>query len=78
MEEFNIIAEDHFRERKFKLKALGNQWYEIFDEEGEILGEIKIDHENHEHCETRGCTLDLPILNSIRKNIFLHKVFEEE
>lgn len=78
MEEFNITATDDIKEHTYRLKALGNQWYEIFDETGKLAGEIKIDHENHEHCETKGCTLDLPILNSIRKNIFLHKVFQED
>lgn len=78
MEDFEINATDEFKEHTFRLKALGNQWYEISNVSGELMGEIKIDHENHEHCETRGCTLDLPILNSIRKNIFLHKVFEED
>ena len=78
MEEFEIQASDQYRERKFKLKAVGNQWYEIYDERSELVGNIKIDHKNHEHCETKGCILDLPILNSIRKNIFLHKVFSED
>jgi hypothetical protein len=78
MEEFEISASDEINERNFKLKSLGNQWYEIYDEEGKMVGEIKIDQENHEHCESKGCTLDMPILNSIRKNIFLHKVFSED
>jgi hypothetical protein len=78
MEEFEISASDEIKERNFKLKSLGNQWYEIYDEHNNIVGEIKIDHQNHEHCESKGCTLDLPILNSIRKNIFLHKVFSED
>jgi hypothetical protein len=78
MEEFEISASDEIKERNFKLKSLGNQWYEIYDEEGKMVGEIKIDQENHEHCESKGCTLDMPILNSIRKNLFLHKVFSED
>lgn len=78
MEEFEITAGDAFKRHIYRLKALGNQWYEIYDEAGKLVGEIKIDHENHDHCETKGCTLDLPILNSIRKTIFLHKVFETE
>ena len=78
MEEFDIQASDEYKERIFRLKAVGNQWYEIYDERMELLGEIKIDQHNHEHCETKGCTLDLPILKSIRKNIFLHTIFEEE
>lgn len=78
MEEFEIQASDEYKERKFKLKAVGNQWYEIYDEQSKLAGEIKIDEQNHEHCESKGCTLDLPILNSIRKNIFLHAIFEEE
>ncbi|MES2454776.1 MAG: hypothetical protein V4594_04515 [Bacteroidota bacterium] len=78
MDEFEIQATDEYKERVFRLKAQGNQWYEIFDEKGAPAGEIKIDHENHEHCETKGCTLDLPILNSIRRNIFLHKLFSGE
>ena len=51
MEEFEISASDEIKERNFRLKSLGNQWYEIYDEEGKMVGEIKIDHENHEHCE---------------------------
>jgi len=78
MQEFEISASDDIKEHTFRLKALGNQWYEIFNEENEMVGEIRIDQENHQHCETKGCTLDLPILNSIRKNIFLHKVFAED
>ncbi|WP_276089907.1 hypothetical protein [Pedobacter sp. JY14-1] len=77
MEEFEISVSDDIKERNLRLKALGNQWYEIYDESGKLAGEIKIDEKNHDHCETRGCTLDLPILSSIRKNIFLHKMFAE-
>jgi len=77
MEEFEIQANDAHKERVFRLKAQGNQWYQIFDEAGNAAGEIKIDQENHEHCETKGCVLDLPVLNSIRKNIFLHKVLSD-
>ncbi|WP_276090487.1 hypothetical protein [Pedobacter sp. JY14-1] len=78
MEEFEINANDQDNVRKFRLKSAGNQWYEIYDQTGSLAGEIKIDQENHEHCETKGCTLDLPILDSIRKSIFLHKVFSED
>jgi hypothetical protein len=78
MEEFEIQANDEYTRKNFKLKAVGNQWYEIYDENAELLGEIKIDEYNHDHCETKGCVLDLPILNSIRKNIFLHKIFEDD
>jgi hypothetical protein len=78
MEEFEISASDEIKERNFRLKSLGNQWYEIYNEQAEMVGEIKIDQENHQHCESKGCTLDMPILNSIRKNIFLHKVFAED
>lgn len=78
MEEFDIHASDEYNEKNFRLKAIGNQWYEIYNEQSEFVGQIKIDEHNHEHCETKGCVLDLPILNSIRKNIFLHKIFEED
>ena len=78
MEEFEIQAADDYKERKFRLKSVGQQWYEIYDEQSELLGQIKIDEQNHEHCQTKVCVLDLPILNSIRKNIFLHKIFEDD
>lgn len=77
MEEFEIQIEDNVSDREFKVKALGNQWYEIYNKMHEMVGSIKIDHENHDHCESTGCILDLPVLDAIRKEIFLHKVFTE-
>lgn len=78
MNEFEIEADNEYEKRRFRLKSIGNQWYEIYDQENDSLGQIKIDDQNHEHCETNGCTLDMPILNSIRKNILLYKIFGED
>ena len=78
MEEFEVSSNDGDGERLFRLKSLGNQWYEIFNEEEQMIGEIKIDQENHDHCETKGCTLDMPILSNIRKSIFLHRVLSDD
>jgi len=78
MEQFIIEASDEVKLHTFTVKALGNQWYEIYNLQEELIGKVKIDEKNHEHCESENCEVDLPILNSIRKNIFLHKVYGED
>jgi len=78
MEQFTIKACDDVKAHTFTVKALGNQWYEIYNLEEELVGKVKIDEENHEHCASENCEVDLPILNSIRKSIFLHKVYGED
>jgi hypothetical protein len=78
MEQFTIEACDDVKKHTFTVRALGNQWYEIYNIEGELVGKVKIDEETHEHCESDNREVDLPILNSIRKSIFLYKVYGED
>ncbi len=73
MNEFRIeVAVDglgHF----YNIKPLGNEVYEIYTDEDKI-GTIELDEQNHDHCLTSDCELDLPLLNAIRDGI---KLYEE-
>jgi hypothetical protein len=68
MEQFRIESAADGQTRFFDIKPLGNARYEIFVE-GETIGAIQLDEKNHAHCESQGCELDMPILNSIRESI---------
>ena len=78
MDQFQIMAIDDENPRQFTVQSLGNHWYDIFTDTGERMGSIKIDGEDHEHCETAPCQLDMPILSSIRKNIFLYRILHQD
>lgn len=68
MEKFRIEIADGTQGQFFEITNLGNTRYQIF-KDGESLGTIQLDEQDHAHCESQGCELDLPILNSIRTAI---------
>jgi hypothetical protein len=68
MEQFRIEVVADGQGRFFDIKPLGNARYKIFVE-GETIGTIQLDEKDHAHCESQGCELDLPMLNSIRESI---------
>jgi hypothetical protein len=55
----------------FSIRPLGHLRYEILDDNGSI-GTIQLDEDNHAHCESQGCELDLPLLHAIREQIQFH------
>jgi hypothetical protein len=68
MEQFRIEVAAGGKGRFFDIKPLGNARYEIFVE-GNTIGTIQLDEKDHAHCESQGCELDMPMLNSIRESI---------
>ncbi|MHA4895213.1 hypothetical protein ACXZ1K_10695 [Pedobacter sp. PWIIR3] len=78
MDQFKIQIEKDNQICDFDVKQIERQWYEISDLSGMLIGKIKIDHENHEHCEYEECVLDLPIMSAIREQIYIHKIFNKE
>jgi hypothetical protein len=72
MEQFKIEVADGDQGRHFDINPLGNDRYEI-SVEGNIIGRIQLDQNNHARCESQGCELDLPILNKIREGIQFHE-----
>lgn len=68
MEQFRIEVANGNQGRFFDILPLGNARYEIFDE-GETIGNIQLDEKDHTRCESQGCELDMPMLNSIRESI---------
>ena len=72
MEQFRLEVADQGLGRFYDIKPLGNSRYELF-EDGEIIGTIQLDEKDHAHCESQGCELDLPMLNSIREGIQYHE-----
>ncbi len=69
------VAEGH-QGKFFNIRPLGNSRYEILNDEGSI-GTIQLDEANHEHCESLGCELDLPLLHTIREQIQFHEQLKE-
>ena len=72
MEQFRIEIADGDQGRFFDIKPLGNSRYEIFVE-GDTIGTVQLDQNDHARCESQGCELDLPVLNSIRESIQFHE-----
>lgn len=68
MKKFTIEAAEGDKWRIFDIEPLGNSRYEIFVD-GNTIGNIQLDENDHAHCESQGCELDLPVLNSIRESI---------
>ncbi|WP_240186694.1 hypothetical protein [Pedobacter namyangjuensis] len=71
LQQFRIEVVDGDKGRFFSIRPLGQQRYEIFDEDGSI-GTVLLDEKDHAHCESQGCELDLPLLHSIRDQIRFH------
>ncbi|WP_449437137.1 hypothetical protein [Pedobacter steynii] len=72
MEQFRLEIANEGKGKFYEIKPLGNSRYEIFDD-GQSIGTIALDEQNHAHCESQGCELDMPILNSIREGIQYHE-----
>ncbi|MEQ7802177.1 hypothetical protein ABDJ41_20445 [Pedobacter sp. ASV1-7] len=72
MEEFKIEVADNGQGKFYDIKPLGNARYQIYIE-GETIGTIQLDEKDHARCESQGCELDMPLLNSIRDQIQAHE-----
>lgn len=72
MEQFKIEVADNGQGRFYDIKPLGNARYQIYIE-GETIGTIQLDEKDHARCESQGCELDMPLLNSIRDQIQAHE-----
>jgi len=72
MEQFRIEVARDGKGYFFDIHALGNNKYEIFNEEVRV-GTLQLDHKDHQHCEAIDCEIDLPLMNSIREGILLHE-----
>ena len=72
MEQFRIEVAYNGQGRFYDIKPLGNERYQIYVE-GETIGTIQLDEKDHARCESQGCELDMPLLNSIRDQIQFHE-----
>jgi hypothetical protein len=72
MEQFKIEVADNRQGKFYDIKPLGNARYQIYIE-GETIGTIQLDEKDHARCESQGCELDMPLLNSIRDQIQAHE-----
>ncbi|MEQ7801881.1 hypothetical protein ABDJ41_18945 [Pedobacter sp. ASV1-7] len=72
MEQFKIEVADNGQGKFYDIKPLGNARYQIYIE-GETIGTIQLDEKDHARCESQGCELDMPLLNSIRDQIQAHE-----
>ncbi|MHA4895836.1 hypothetical protein ACXZ1K_13870 [Pedobacter sp. PWIIR3] len=72
MEQFRLEVAMDGQGYFFDIHALGNNKYDIYKEE-EKVGTIYLDGQDHEHCESVDCQIDLPLMNSIREGILLHE-----
>ncbi|TDQ06704.1 hypothetical protein [Pedobacter metabolipauper] len=72
MEQFRIEVASEGQGYFFNVKPIGGHRYEIYKEEDKI-GTIQLDGQDHEHCTTIDCKVDLPLLNAIREGILTHE-----
>lgn len=72
MEQFKVEVAYSGQGRFYDIKPLGNARYQIYIE-GETIGTIQLDEKDHARCESQGCELDMPLLNSIRDQIQAHE-----
>lgn len=72
MEQFKVEVAYNGQGRFYDIKPLGNARYQIYIE-GETIGTIQLDERDHARCESQGCELDMPLLNSIRDQIQAHE-----
>jgi len=76
MEQFKIEVSDGDQGRFYDITPLGDARYSIAAE-GETIGTILLDKQDHASCEGQGCELDLPVLNNIREGIQFHERWHE-
>lgn len=72
MEQFRIEVANNGQGQFYNIKSLGNSRYQIYLEE-DTIGTIQLDEKDHARCESQGCELDMPLLNSIRDAIHAHE-----
>jgi hypothetical protein len=70
-DQFRIEVAEENQGKFFNVRALGNNRFELLDEEGSI-GTVQLDEQDHAHCESQGCELDMPLLHAIREQIQFH------
>lgn len=70
--QFRIEVADGHRARFLSINPLGQELYEIFDDDG-VMGTVQLDERDHAHCDSQGCEIDLPLLQSIRDQIRFHQ-----
>lgn len=68
MDQFRIEVATEGLSHFYNIKPLGNHVYEIYTDDDKI-GSIELDEDDHHHCITSDCELDLPLLNAIREGI---------
>lgn len=72
MKQFRLEIPDNDTLQIYSITELEENKYEIH-KAGERIGMIHIDNESHNSCKTVDCEIDLPLLNSIREGILLHR-----
>ncbi|WP_229663659.1 hypothetical protein [Pedobacter quisquiliarum] len=72
MKQFRIEVPENDTLQIFSITELGDNNYEIH-KAGDRIGMIHIDGDSHDHCKAVDCEIDLPLLNSIREGILLHR-----
>ena len=75
MNQFRIEVAVDGHGHDFNIKPLGNHVYEIYTDEDKV-GMVELDDENHDHCITSDCELDMPLINVIREGIHAHEQME--
>ena len=68
MEQFRIEVAAEGISHFYNIKPQGNHVYDLYTDDDKI-GTIELDDDDHEHCITSDCELDLPLLNAIREGI---------
>jgi len=68
MKQFRIEVAANGLGHFYNIRPIGTAKYQIYQEE-ELIGTILLDEKDHSHCESEGCEMDLPLLNSIRDAI---------
>ena len=72
MEPFRIEVADNGKGHFYNIKALGSAKYQIYQQE-EFIVTIQLDESDHSHCQSEGCEIDMPLMNSIREAIHTYK-----
>lgn len=73
---FRIEVADGHLGKVFNVRPLGRGRFELFENE-ETVGTVQLDESDHSHCESQGCTLDLPLLHAIRDQIQFHQQWRD-
>lgn len=72
MNQFRIEVAADGQAHTYNIKPIGEQVFEIYTDEDKI-GSIELDDDNHEHCISTDCELDMPLINAIREGIHAHR-----